>query len=129
MEKRKNSVRLRRIFWLLLYAAGCMVSGRTEGLPAAAVDVRQAPCVALTFDDGPDKTYTPQLLDGLKERGVKASFFVIGKNISGNEALLVRMKEEGHLIGNHTYSHVQLNNISSEKPEKKWKRPATKYLK
>lgn len=115
MEKRKSSVIFRRIFWILLYAAGCVAAGRTEGLPAVTADIRQAPCVALTFDDGPDKTYTPQLLDGLKERGVKASFFVIGKNISGNEELLVRMKEEGHLIGNHTYSHVQLNKISSEK--------------
>ena len=58
--------------------------------------------VALTFDDGPHPVYTPQLLDGLNERGVHATFFVVGKNILGNEALLKRMETEGHLIGNHT---------------------------
>ena len=64
--------------------------------------------VALTFDDGPHPSYTEQLLDGLKERGVVATFFVIGENASAHPELLKRMQEEGHLIGNHTYSHVQL---------------------
>ena len=64
--------------------------------------------VALTFDDGPHPSYTQQLLDGLKERGVVATFFVIGENASAHPELLKRMQEEGHLIGNHTYSHVQL---------------------
>ena len=67
--------------------------------------------VALTFDDGPHSVYTPQLLDGLNERGVHATFFVVGKNILGNEALLKRMETEGHLIGNHTYSHVKLSEL------------------
>lgn len=64
--------------------------------------------VALTFDDGPHPVYTKQLLDGLAQRNVKATFFVIGKNIEGNEALLQRMHEAGHLIGNHTYDHVKI---------------------
>lgn len=67
--------------------------------------------VALTFDDGPHPVYTPQLLDGLKERGVHVTFFVVGKSILGNEALLKRMETEGHLIGNHTYSHVKLSEL------------------
>lgn len=67
--------------------------------------------VALTFDDGPHPVYTLQLLDGLNERGVHATFFVVGKNILGNEALLKRMETEGHLIGNHTYSHVKLSEL------------------
>lgn len=67
--------------------------------------------VALTFDDGPHPIYTLQLLDGLNERGVHATFFVVGKNILGNEALLKRMETEGHLIGNHTYSHVKLSEL------------------
>ena len=65
--------------------------------------------IAITFDDGPDGTYTPQLLDGLKERGVKASFFVIGKEAEEHPELILRMYKEGHLIGNHTYHHVQLD--------------------
>ena len=64
--------------------------------------------VALTFDDGPHPVWTEQLLDGLKKRGVVASFFVVGENAEKNPELLVRMQEEGHLIGNHTYSHMQL---------------------
>ena len=70
--------------------------------------------VALTFDDGPSNKYTPLLLEGLKERGVHATFFLMGKNIEGKEALVKQMQEEGHLIGNHTYNHVQLDKISKE---------------
>lgn len=69
---------------------------------------------ALTFDDGPHSLYTPQLLDGLKKRGVKASFFLIGQNIDGNEDIIRRMKEEGHLIGNHSQSHMQLTKENAE---------------
>ena len=69
--------------------------------------------MALTFDDGPSSRYTPELLDGLKERGVKASFFLVGKNIEENSDLIRRMEAEGHLIGNHTYNHVQLDKISN----------------
>lgn len=71
-----------------------------------------APRVAISFDDGPHKTYTPLLLDGLKERDVKATFFLIGENISGKEEIVRRMAEEGHLIGNHTYSHVKLSGMA-----------------
>jgi peptidoglycan/xylan/chitin deacetylase (PgdA/CDA1 family) len=74
----------------------------------------EAPQVALTFDDGPNAIYTPQLLDGLKERDVHATFFLMGENIEGQEELVKRMQQEGHLIGNHTYSHVQLNQIARE---------------
>ncbi len=70
--------------------------------------------VALTFDDGPGGETTKQLLDGLKERGVRASFFVVGENIEGNEQLIARMHNEGHIIGNHTYSHAVLNKISHD---------------
>ncbi len=64
--------------------------------------------VALTFDDGPHPKYTDMLLDGLKERNVKATFFVIGKNAQNNYNVLKRMIDEGHIIGNHTYSHKNL---------------------
>lgn len=74
----------------------------------------EAPKVALTFDDGPNALYTPKLLDGLKKRGVKATFFVIGKSIKGNEKIIKRMAKEGHVIGNHTFDHVQLNTMTIE---------------
>ncbi len=71
--------------------------------------------IALTFDDGPHPKYTPKLLDGLKERNVKATFFVIGENAANYPDIIKRIADEGHLIGNHTYSHVQLTCISEEK--------------
>ncbi len=64
--------------------------------------------IALTFDDGPDPRYTPKLLDGLAERSVKVSFFLTGENAEKYPELVERMQREGHLIGNHTYSHLQL---------------------
>lgn len=63
--------------------------------------------IALTFDDGPHPKYTEQLLDGLKERGVAATFFVTGENAENYPDIIRREQDEGHLIGNHTYSHIQ----------------------
>nr|WP_302599997.1 polysaccharide deacetylase family protein [uncultured Cellulosilyticum sp.] len=61
--------------------------------------------VYLTFDDGPTPKITEELLDILKENDVKATFFIVGKEIKGREAILKRIYEEGHGIGLHTYSH------------------------
>lgn len=84
------------------------------GADTGAPDGGDRKLAALTFDDGPHPVYTAKLLDGLKERGVQATFFVIGKNIPGNEELIRRMDEEGHLIGNHTYNHVKICDMSGE---------------
>lgn len=82
---------------------------------AAAVDgMADSKKIAITFDDGPHPYYTQQLLDGLKERDVKATFFVMGKHVEQYPELIERMYEEGHLIGNHTYSHIQLNKSNGE---------------
>lgn len=72
----------------------------------------EAPRIALTFDDGPRPHTTGELLDGLKERNVKATFFMIGKYAKENSQLVKRVKEEGHVIGNHTYSHVDITQLS-----------------
>ena len=88
-----------------------------EGMLKLVQDALDPPLVALTFDDGPSKKYTAELLDGLKKRNVKASFFLLGKSLEGNEALVKRMYRDGHLIGNHTFHHVQLDRI----PEKQAK--------
>ncbi len=71
--------------------------------------------IAITFDDGPHPSYTEQLLDGLKERGVHATFFVTGEHAKMHPDIIKRMQEEGHLIGNHTYSHIQLTPKNREK--------------
>src|SRR6185369_4744618 len=64
--------------------------------------------VALTFDDGPDPKWTPQVLDILKARGVKAAFFLVGVNAEKYPDLVRRIVAEGHEIGNHTYYHPNL---------------------
>lgn len=81
----------------------------TNGAQATLVEVRTArPLVALTFDDGPHPTLTPQLLDILAARGVRATFYVIGTRVVRHPQLLQRMVAEGHEIGNHTWSHPNL---------------------
>jgi len=61
--------------------------------------------IALTFDDGPAPPFTEQILDILRSRNVKATFFVCGQNIERHPELLRRIHAEGHLLGNHAYSH------------------------
>jgi peptidoglycan-N-acetylglucosamine deacetylase len=61
--------------------------------------------IAISFDDGPAENYTQQILSILKTEDIKATFFCIGNRIAGNEAILKQVKEEGHIIGNHSYSH------------------------
>ena len=65
--------------------------------------------IALTFDDGPDKDFTPQVLDILKQNDVKATFFVVGENVGWNPEILKREYEEGHEIGNHTFTHINVS--------------------
>ena len=83
-----------------------MISDRSE--------TEDRPRVALTFDDGPHATYTPMLLDGLRQRGIHATFLLMGKNIEGKEDIVKQMQKDGHLIGNHTYDHVQLDKLPGD---------------
>lgn len=78
-------------------------------------DVRR---VAITFDDGPHPVYTEKLLDGLKERGISATFFVTGEHAELHPDIIKRIYDEGHLIGNHTYSHIQLTSSNRDKFQK-----------
>jgi peptidoglycan-N-acetylglucosamine deacetylase len=67
--------------------------------------------ISLTFDDGPDPRWTPRILDILKQENVPATFFVMGKNGQANPDLLRRIVNEGHEIGNHTFTHPNLGEI------------------
>lgn len=93
------------------------VSGDTAWTAAEAVaaqdDIMSTKKIALTFDDGPHPTYTPMLLDGLKERGIHATFFLLGQSAQNYPDLVRRMQEEGHLIGNHTFYHTDLKNADA----------------
>jgi peptidoglycan-N-acetylglucosamine deacetylase len=81
---------------------------RNQWLVANRSRVPGARCVALTFDDGPDPVDTPRLLDLLREKDVKATFFVIGKRADQHPEVVRRAWAEGHLIANHTWSHYNL---------------------
>lgn len=70
--------------------------------------------VALTFDDGPDTRYTPAILDILKEKGVKATFFVVGLQVSKSPEVLERIVKEGHSVGNHTLNHKDLSELNKD---------------
>lgn len=71
--------------------------------------------VALTFDDAPDAVFTPQVLDALKQAGVKATFFVVGNRAEAHPDIMARIVREGHVVGNHSYSHSNLPKLSDLK--------------
>ena len=77
--------------------------------------------VALTFDDGPDEVFTPQILDILKKYNIKATFYVIGEKVQYNKKIIKREYEEGHEIGNHTYTHINVSKNSYNKIKKEIK--------
>ena len=66
--------------------------------------------IALTFDDGPHPIYTPMILDILRDNGIKATFFMVGENVELYGDVAARVLNEGHEIGNHTYSHPHIIN-------------------
>lgn len=70
--------------------------------------------IALTFDDGPNDTYTLPLLEGLRERGVKATFFLLGQEVTENPQIAKKIAQDGHLIGNHSFYHRDLSAMSAE---------------
>lgn len=89
-----------------------VLSGSVGEEQNSSADMEEKKKVALTFDDGPDSECTPMLLDGLAERGVKATFFVIGKQAEEQPEVMERIVKEGHLIGNHTYNHVDIRHMT-----------------
>ena len=103
----------------LFLSAIFLKNGHTDtekifSLPVISKTAGTPKYIALTFDAGPSRKYTPILLDGLKERGVHATFFLMGKNIEGEQDIVKRMSEEGHLIGNHSYEHIQLTKAGAK---------------
>ena len=100
------------IFLLICHFYTTTENSLNQTAGRTSVTKEEAPRVALTFDDGPNAKYTPLLLEGLRKRNIHATFFLLGENIPKNEELLLRMQKDGHLIGCHTWSHVQLDKIS-----------------
>ena len=118
---RKQPKTARRAAALLSLAGTALVLGawaarpaaRGEGVAAAAAApvAGEEKLIALTFDDGPSAANTPVLLDGLKQRGVRATFFLVGSMVEGHPELAVRLAREGHQLGIHTYNHDPPNGL------------------
>lgn len=85
-------------------------------LPSSTRPVMRGPdsvqAVALTFDDGPHRWHTPELLEILREWNIKASFFVVGQCVAENPGLLQKIHEAGHCIANHSWSHPDLTRLT-----------------
>lgn len=80
----------------------------------AYIKKRSRKAVALTFDDGPNPNTTPVALELLKKYNAKATFFMVGRSVAGNEEIIKQVVAEGHQIGNHSWSHPLLTKISLE---------------
>jgi peptidoglycan-N-acetylglucosamine deacetylase len=84
--------------------------------PATYAQVRvDQPYVAMTFDDGPSAENTPRLLEMLKQRNIKATFFLIGQNAAANPEIVKRILADGNEIGNHSWTHPQLSKLSDDR--------------
>ena len=82
---------------------------------AQQTKAKRKPRIHLTFDDGPHPVNTPKLLDELKQAGILATFFVLGKNLNAlGQEIIQRAASEGHQIGNHTYSHPHLTESTED---------------
>jgi peptidoglycan-N-acetylglucosamine deacetylase len=108
--------------FLIVLAAGAQDSNTTPSpspSPAKLATYSQVrvdqPDIAMTFDDGPSAENTPRLLEMLKQRNIKATFFLIGQNAAANPDLVRRILAEGHEIGNHSWTHPQLSKLSDDR--------------
>ncbi|MCC8036375.1 MAG: polysaccharide deacetylase family protein, partial [Rikenellaceae bacterium] len=89
---------------ILVYGAAAVGSGIFIRALCRGKDA--GPTVALTFDDGPHPDHTPKVLDVLNRYGIKAAFFVSGKKAEAYPQIVRRIVEQGHLVGNHSYTHA-----------------------
>jgi len=93
------------ITWSLIVFCGCCYVGSNFFIKIVCKADIEKKEIAISFDDGPAENYTLDILNILNTENVKATFFCIGKRIAGNEFILKQAKTEGHIIGNHSYSH------------------------
>lgn len=125
MEKQKRDGALDAIEWRILknllllvfaYALGVMMSIGMQKLDVMSYSTKTADKnkVAITFDDGPNPEYTVELLEGLQKRGVKATFFVLGAEVEKYPDIVKKIDDGGHLIGVHSYEHVNFGQIGDE---------------
>ena len=112
MQKRKFMLMV--YFAMVFVLAGYLtmeIKLKLESVSAVPLEEKR---IAITFDDGPNPDYTADLLKGLKERGVTATFFLLGAQVEKYPKLVEQIAKEGHLIGTHSYQHVNLCNLTDE---------------
>jgi len=93
-------------------AAASLALGLLAGSPAASAHAADEPLIGLTFDDGPSPQRTAFVLDVLKQKGVKATFFIQGSHAQQYPDLVRRIKAEGHVIGNHSWDHANFPDLT-----------------
>jgi peptidoglycan/xylan/chitin deacetylase (PgdA/CDA1 family) len=113
-----DAVKFAQIFCMIVCGILLWFGGRGVAAVTTGSEYIEVKKVAITFDDGPNPAHTERLLDGLAERNVTATFFLIGSEVKEYPEIVKRMSEEGHLIGNHTYEHVDLCGV--DEAEVKW---------
>lgn len=107
---------------ILFVFVSILMLGSTWFLPSSATAAQPAKYVALTFDDGPTSKYTPRILASLKDAGVPATFFMNGKTISKNKALVRKVSADGHQVSSHMWEHKSMTRLSSGKNKKSIKK-------
>ncbi len=95
---------------------GNATSGYLKKYNAYYIGDTSSKCIYLTFDAGYENGYTAKILDVLKKHHVKAAFFLVGNYISTSPELVQRMVKEGHIVGNHTFTHPDMSEISTKEP-------------
>lgn len=114
------------LLWLIVSAAGSFVIGWNYHL-LARHENPDSDDIALTFDDGPTE-YTAEVLDLLKEYNMKATFFLIGRQVEKHPALVKRILKEGHTLGNHTWSHSRATGFMNARKMEEEIRAADRIL-
>lgn len=99
-----------------------VLPGEPSAVKTAAVAQESFKFCALTFDDGPEGTFTPRILDTLKSEGIRATFFLVGYRVRPYRSVVLRIKADGHEIANHSYSHPYMDKIGRAKAENELKR-------
>ena len=106
------------LFLLLAFMLGWLLGmimnffhGKDHMIQTLSTAVEEKKQIAITFDDGPNPDYTMKLLKGLKKRGVKATFFVLGEEVERYPDILKATYDDGHMIGVHSYQHVNFGQI------------------
>jgi peptidoglycan/xylan/chitin deacetylase (PgdA/CDA1 family) len=110
------------------HTTGAVLGAHVARTHAKPINCHVVPCLALSFDDGPNAITTPQLLAALEAEDVPATFFVVGRRIAGQEALLRQMYNDGDEIGNHSWSHPDFTKLHPQAMIEQIKRTETAVI-